>query len=94
MREERRRLRAEKMLKEAEKEIDEELERARIKRIHAVNVHARYIPEKNGFLCGFAGTEYGSMECESKVYDWAGIIKHLKTVHNIEYDEQVIENKE
>jgi len=93
LKEERKRMRSERMLKKAEKEIDEELERTRIRRIHAVKVHARYIPERNGFVCGFAGTEYGSMECESKVYDRAGIIKHLKTVHDVEYEEQVIENK-
>jgi len=79
-------------LREAEREIYEELERDRVKRVHAVKVHARYLPERNGFVCGFAGTEYSSKECESNTYDRAGIVEHLKTIHNVEYEEQVIES--
>jgi len=81
---------AEKRLEKARMEIEEELKKIHDKRLHSVGVHAYYIPEKKGFKCGFAETEYGSKDCGELIYSPAEIVEHLERVHSIKREEQII----
>jgi hypothetical protein len=81
---------AERRLREAREEIEEELRRLHVERTHAVKFHAYYLPERDGFACGFAGTKYGSKECESRIYNPVEIVEHLRRVHDISHEYQVI----
>jgi len=83
--------RAEERLKKARMEIEEELKRIHERRLHSVRAHAYYIPEKKGFKCGFAETEYGSKDCRELIYGPAEIVEHLSRVHSIAQEEQIIE---
>ncbi len=82
---------AEERLEKAKREIDEELKKIHDKRLYSVKVHAYYVQEKKGFKCGFAETEYSSKDCRERVYSSVEIIEHLKRVHSIACEEQVIE---
>jgi len=82
--------RAKKRLEKAKMEIKEELRKIHDRRLHSVRIHAYYIPEKKGFKCGFAETEYGSKDCRELIYSPAEIVEHLERVHSISRKEQII----
>ena len=82
--------RAKKRLEKAKMEIEEELRKIHERRLHSVKIHAHYIPEKKGFKCGFAETEYGSKDCRELIYSPTEIVEHLERVHSISRKEQII----
>ena len=82
--------RAKKRLDKAKMEIEEELSKIHDRRLRSVRIHAYYIPEKRGFKCGFAETEYGSKDCRELIYSPAEIVEHLERVHSISRKEQII----
>jgi len=69
--------------------VKEELRKIKIK--NAVSPHAYYDKDEDAFRCNFAGTKFGSKDCEDYVYDAVKIVEHLYKIHDIEPDDQKIE---